>query len=232
MQEWPSTAEVHELPGIEHSTTPRRTNLRLSARRYSCHHIWPSIPQEADKPAPCRLQFSQGSRREKSTSGRKGKICLPAAANAHRLAHPFSPKPVCCCCSSQQTRCAAPRVIDLDDLAHIVGYLAETSNLGIKINIRDIQPYLYVDVGHATHEDKKSHSACLISFGKLDPKNRGTSVIWRSWKQCVVEREYTWTPISTPIFVVFGSDNIWNQNLPYWNTASEDMVADYFLRPR
>ena len=31
----------------------------------------------------------------------------------------------------KQTRCAAPRVIDLEDLAHIVGYLAETSNLGI-----------------------------------------------------------------------------------------------------
>ena len=70
----------------------------------------------------------------------------------------------------KQTRCAAPRVIDLEDLAHIVGYLAETSNLGIMINIRDIQPYLYVDIGHATHEDKKSHTACLISSEISIPK--------------------------------------------------------------
>ena len=57
----------------------------------------------------------------------------------------------------KQTKCTAPRDIDNRDLAYIIGFIANNLNAGMVIDCKDVQLlYLYVDVGNATHEDKKS----------------------------------------------------------------------------
>jgi hypothetical protein len=74
---------------------------------------------------------------------------------------------VCNCCCDVGTNCSAPRDIDNRDLAYIIGFIANNLNAGMVIDCKDVQLYLYVDVGHATHEDKKSHTGGLVSMGKL-----------------------------------------------------------------
>jgi hypothetical protein len=76
----------------------------------------------------------------------------------------------------KQTNCSAPRDIDNRDLAYIIGFIANNLNAGMVIDCKDVQLYLYVDVGHATHEDKKSHTGGLVSMGKL---------VWKSLRQKV-----------------------------------------------
>ena len=56
----------------------------------------------------------------------------------------------------------APRDIDNRDLAYIIGFIANNLSAGMVIDCRDLQLYLYVDVGHATHEDRKSHTGGLV----------------------------------------------------------------------
>ena len=68
--------------------------------------------------------------------------------------------------SHRQNRYASPRQIDLDDLGYMIGYLANTPSQGIVIDCKELQLYLYVDVGHATHEDKKSQSSGIASCGR------------------------------------------------------------------
>jgi len=89
----------------------------------------------------------------------------------------------------KQTNCAAPRDIDSRDLAFIIGFLANHPNAGIVIDCRDLQLYLYVDVGHATHEDKKSHTGGMVTMGKLG--EYGVPIVWKSLKQKVVSLSST-----------------------------------------
>lgn len=86
--------------------------------------------------------------------------------------------------SHKQTRCASPRQIDMDDLGYMIGYLANTPSRGIVIDCKELQLYLYVDVGHATHEDKKSHSGGIASCGRLG--QGGVPIICKSMKQRIV----------------------------------------------
>ena len=90
------------------------------------------------------------------------------------------------CVSHLQTRCQEPRAIDMLDLRHIIGYLATTPNLGIRMDVIDMQPYLYVDVGHATHPDRKSHEGALVTLGI-----NGPPIIWKSGKQKIVATSST-----------------------------------------
>ena len=90
------------------------------------------------------------------------------------------------CVAHLQTRCQEPRAIDILDLRHIIGYLASTPNLGIRIDVKDMQPYLYVDVGHATHADRKSHEGALVTLGI-----NGPPIIWKSGKQKIVATSST-----------------------------------------
>ena len=85
----------------------------------------------------------------------------------------------------KQTNCSAPpRDIDNRDLAYIIGFIANNLNAGMVINCRDLQLYLYVDVGHATHENRKSHTGGLVvSMGKLG--EHGVPLVWKSLKQKV-----------------------------------------------
>ena len=90
----------------------------------------------------------------------------------------------------KQTNCSAPsRDIDNRDLAYIIGFLANNLNAGIIIDCKDTQLYLYVDVGHATHADKKSHTGALVTMGKLG--EGGVPIIWKSLKQKVVSLSST-----------------------------------------
>ena len=47
------------------------------------------------------------------------------------------------------------RQIDLNDLDYMIGYLANTPSRRIVVDCKALQLYLYVDVDHATHKDKK-----------------------------------------------------------------------------
>ncbi len=69
----------------------------------------------------------------------------------------------------KQTNCSAPRDIDNRDLAYIIGFIANNLNAGMVIDCKDVQLYLYVDVGHATHEDKNMeyHSCGSLSSRRL-----------------------------------------------------------------
>ena len=89
----------------------------------------------------------------------------------------------------KQTNCSAPRDIDNRDLAYIIGFLASHPNAGIVIDCRDLQLYLYVDVGHATHEDKRSHTGGMVTMGKLG--EYGVPIVWKSLKQKVVSLSST-----------------------------------------
>ena len=89
----------------------------------------------------------------------------------------------------KQTRCSNPRIIDQRDLDYMIGFLANNINAGIVIDCKDIQLYLYVDVGHATHEDKRSHTGGMVTMGKLG--DGGVPIVWKSLKQKVVSLHST-----------------------------------------
>ena len=83
----------------------------------------------------------------------------------------------------KQTNCSAPCDTDDRDLAYIIGFIANNLNVGMVIDCKDVQLYLYMDVGHATHEDRKSHTGGLVSMGKLG--EHGVPLVWKSLKQKV-----------------------------------------------
>ena len=72
----------------------------------------------------------------------------------------------------------------------MIGFLANNINAGIVIDCKDIQLYLYVDVGHGTHKDKRSHTGeMMVTMGKLG--DGGVSIVWKSLKQKVVSLHST-----------------------------------------
>ena len=81
----------------------------------------------------------------------------------------------------------------------MVGFIASFPNAGILFDVKSMQLHLYVDCGHATHEDRKSHSGAILSIGKLG--YGGVPIAWKSLKQKVV------TLHSTSAELVGVSDN-------------------------
>jgi len=78
-----------------------------------------------------------------------------------------------------QTQQANPRMVDWQDVQHVLGYLRGTGNLGILFNVKQLKPQGYIDVGWAVHErDRKSHTGLLITMGQGGPP-----VEWGSTKQ-------------------------------------------------
>ena len=53
----------------------------------------------------------------------------------------------------------------------MIGFVANNINAGI---VRTS----YVDVGHGTHEDKRSHTGGMVTMGKLG--NGGVPIVWKS----------------------------------------------------
>ena len=68
-----------------------------------------------------------------------------------------------------QRRQNAPRVVDLDDARHIIGYLRGTSNIASRFKCNSPEPILYTDGSFAPHSDCKSHGGCLIILGEGGP---------------------------------------------------------------
>jgi hypothetical protein len=78
-----------------------------------------------------------------------------------------------------QTQQANPRMVDWQDVQHVLGYLRGTGNLGIMFNVKQLKPQGYIDVGWAVHErDRKSHTGLLITMGQGGPP-----IEWGSTKQ-------------------------------------------------
>lgn len=94
---------------------------------------------------------------------------------------------ICCAVAHKQTNCATPRVIDVLDLEHMIGYLASTLNMGVVIDIDEWNLTLFVDVAWATHWDRKSHTGGVVTIGS----KRRVPIIWKSGKQKVVAASST-----------------------------------------
>jgi hypothetical protein len=71
----------------------------------------------------------------------------------------------------------------------MIGFIANNINAGIVIDCKDIQLYLYVNVGHGTHVDKRSHTDGMVTMGKLG--DGGVPIVWKSLKQKVVSLHST-----------------------------------------
>jgi hypothetical protein len=80
-----------------------------------------------------------------------------------------------------QTQQANPRMIDWQDVQHILGYLRGTGNMGILYNPKSLQPFQLTDVALAIHYDRKSHTGSKITLGEDGPV-----VEWLSSKQTTV----------------------------------------------
>ena len=65
----------------------------------------------------------------------------------------------------KQTRCAAPRKVDWQDLLHIVGYLKATATKVHTLQPSSLQPNLYVDAAFAVHCDRRSHTGAIMCVG-------------------------------------------------------------------
>ena len=79
--------------------------------------------------------------------------------------------------SYKQTKCQTPRTLDRKDLQHIVAYLTGSSNLGITIRVKDLQPKLSIDAALAVHDDRKSHGGAVLTAG-----DDGPPLSWKSGK--------------------------------------------------
>jgi hypothetical protein len=84
------------------------------------------------------------------------------------------------------TKARNPNVHDMERLDRVVGYLLETKDKGLWINISNLKLHAYFDASWACHSDLKGHSGILITLGK-----NGLPLIWKSKKQKVVSRSST-----------------------------------------
>ena len=86
---------------------------------------------------------------------------------------------IACAVSYLQTQQATPRMVDWQDVQHVLGYLRGTGNLGILYNVTSLVPGQLIDVALAAHErDRKSHTGSVIVMGPGGP-----AVEWSSTKQ-------------------------------------------------
>ena len=77
---------------------------------------------------------------------------------------------ICAAVSYLQTEQANPRVIDWDDLQHVLGYLRGAGNLGISYYVKSMQPFQSIDVAFAVHpRDRTSHTGWVITVGPEGP---------------------------------------------------------------
>jgi hypothetical protein len=71
-------------------------------------------------------------------------------------------------------------------LDRVLGYLSNTPDLGININVKDMKIFGYVDASWACHNDLKGHSGIIITLGC-----NGFPLYCKSIKQKVVSRSST-----------------------------------------
>jgi hypothetical protein len=84
------------------------------------------------------------------------------------------------------SKARAPNVHDMERLDRVVGYLLETRNKGLKMEINNMNLYAYFDASWASHSDLKGHSGIVITLG-----HNGFPIYCKSQKQKVVSRSST-----------------------------------------
>jgi hypothetical protein len=84
------------------------------------------------------------------------------------------------------TKARGPNEYDMKRLDRVIGYLKETKDKGIKINVTDLKLYAYFDASWACHSDLKGHTGIVITLG-----HNGFPLICKSKKQKVVSRSST-----------------------------------------
>ena len=84
------------------------------------------------------------------------------------------------------TKSKSPNIHDMKRVDRIIGYLATTKELGIKVHVKDIKLYAYIDASWACHIDRKGHTGIIVTMGKF-----GFPIMYKSQKQKVVTRSST-----------------------------------------
>jgi hypothetical protein len=84
------------------------------------------------------------------------------------------------------TKARGPNVHDMARLDRVVGYLRETQEMGLMVNIKDMNLHAYFDASWACHSDLKGHTGIIITLG-----HNGFPIICKSKKQKVVSRSST-----------------------------------------
>jgi hypothetical protein len=84
------------------------------------------------------------------------------------------------------TKARNPNVHDMVRLDRVIGYIAGTMDLGIKIKPENLKLHAYFDASWACHSDLKGHTGIVITFGR-----NGMPLMCKSKKQKVVSRSST-----------------------------------------
>jgi len=84
------------------------------------------------------------------------------------------------------TKARGPNIHDMERLDRVVGYLKETEDKGLMLNIKDMRLNAYFDASWACHNDLKGHTGIIITLG-----HNGFPLICKSKKQKVVSRSST-----------------------------------------
>jgi hypothetical protein len=84
------------------------------------------------------------------------------------------------------SKARAPNIHDMERLDRVVGYLLETRNKGLKMEINNMNLFAYFDASWASHSDLKGHSGVVITLG-----HNGFPIYCKSQKQKVVSRSST-----------------------------------------
>ena len=84
------------------------------------------------------------------------------------------------------TKCKSPNHHDMNRLDRVIGYVYTTKDMGIKLHVKDIKVYAYIDASWACHIDLKGHTGIVCTLGKM-----GFPIMFKSQKQKVVTRSST-----------------------------------------
>lgn len=135
-----------------------------------------------------------------------------------------------------QRRQSEPRVIDMEDARHIIGYLRGTANLGLRIQCTSAQPILYTDGSFASHTDRKSHGGYLITLGEGGPIVDAKSFLLQTVCTSSTECELVSTAQSADALLVIeqklkflGFAPSWPMKIKVDNTSS--ITMQYMGRP-
>jgi len=84
------------------------------------------------------------------------------------------------------SKARAPNIYDMERLDRVVGYLLETRNKGLKMEVNNMNLFAYFDASWASHSDLKGHTGVVITLG-----HNGFPIYCKSQKQKVVSRSST-----------------------------------------
>jgi len=88
--------------------------------------------------------------------------------------------------SALSSKARSPNTFDMARLNRVLGYLLDTQELGINVQVREMKIYGYCDASWACHQDLKGHTGIIITMGY-----NGLPIYCKSHKQKVVSRSST-----------------------------------------